>query len=469
MALTITYDDTEDLGRVRLSFTGYSVDADYAKVERSPDQIVWTTVRGGDQVALASGVGHIDDYEFSASVTNYYRVTAVDTGTPAYIGQGTGATGNNTSVVPALPGSLNNGDLMILHAAIRNSGTGTVNLPAGWTSLVNSGNMLIAGRVKQAGDTAPTVSFTGGAANEDTIAIISNMRGVTMTGAIIPTALLNSSAQDILTPGNAYLLNDVTMRYVWKQDDCTSVAGPVGWTNVYTVNATAGNDAMISSVGVSGRTSNGTDISTVLTVTGGTSAISRGAVISFPKIAFTDQEIGNITPAVAYYRIKNPSRPSLNVRVVPTEISDITRSARTGVFDVLGRTLPVTVSDVQSSRKFNLKIDVIGYSSKDDMDNRLALGEPMFLQAPTQPGPIPTCYFVLTGDTSFLEDAKMSASYTVTLSCQEVAKPGSTVFGDTYTWNDVVTNYATWTDVIAANATWSALIDRISTNSIIVP
>jgi len=102
------------------------------------------------------------------------------------------------------------------------------------------------------------------------------------------------------------------------------------------------------------------------------------------------------------------------------------------------------------------------------MDNRLALGEPLFLQAPTQPDAIPTIYFV-AGDVSYVEDALSSGSYTFTIPVIEVAKPGSTVFGDLYFWSDVVANYATWTDVVAANATWSILMDRISTNSVIVP
>ena len=55
-------------------------------VERSTDQVRWTTVRGG-VVVPAGGAIRVDDYEFSPDVTNYYRAAR-------YVG----------SLVPALGG-----------------------------------------------------------------------------------------------------------------------------------------------------------------------------------------------------------------------------------------------------------------------------------------------------------------------------------------------------------------------------
>lgn len=466
MTLLITYDDTEDLGRVRLSFSGYSALAEYATVERSPDNVNWSLIRGGDKVPVAAGAGHIDDYEFSASVINYYRVTAIDQDSPVYVGVGSAGVGNNASVVPGLPAGTIAGDLKILHAGIRNSGTGTVNLPAGWTALVTSGNMLIAGRVHVGGDTAPTVTFAGGAANEDTIASIVSFRGITMTGATIPTATLNGSAQDISTPGNAFFTNDWTVRFGWKQDDFTALTA-AGYTQLYAIAATAGNDAGLGAMGLF-RTTSGTDLATTLLATGGAAAISRGATISFRKASFTDQETGTITPAVAYYRLKSPTRPSLNIRITPVSMTDVTRKARTGVFDVVGRTYPVAVSDVQGSRVFTLEVDVIGYSAKEDMDNRLSTGDTLFLQAPAVPGMLPSMYFV-AGDVSYAEDSVASGSYTFTIPMTEVAAPAYSVYGITATWQDILNTYATWSALIAAKATWQDVMDIIAASSVIVP
>lgn len=46
-----------------------------ATVERSTDQVLWETVRGGQWAALTNaGTLKLDDYEFTTDTTNYYRV-----------------------------------------------------------------------------------------------------------------------------------------------------------------------------------------------------------------------------------------------------------------------------------------------------------------------------------------------------------------------------------------------------------
>lgn len=466
MTLGITYDDTDNLGRVRLAFSGYSTNADYATVERSLDQITWTLVRGGDRTALTAGVGHLDDYEYQAGALNYYRVTAIDNAAVAATA-GTAAFAVNASVTPTLPAGLTAGDVMLLHATIRNSGTGTVNVPAGWTAVTNTGNMLLARRTWQSGDVAPTVTFAGGAANEDTIAVIVKLTNTDPVPYAAPATQLNGSAQDVLSPGGAVPAGGIAIRYAWKQDDATGI-GATGYTSLVTLSTVTGNDAsqcLLTKL----ITVTGAEPSATILWSGGATAISRAGFISFRQLPFTDQESGSITPVMATWRLKNPSRPALNTKIEVVALKGVSRTTRTGTFDVLGRNLPVAVTDVAGSRKFTLQLDVTGYALRDDMDNRLAVGEPMFLQAPSALGPVPNLYFVCTGDISWDEDAELSQSFTFTLSCIEVAKPGATVYGDTYIWNDVVTSYATWTAVLAAVSTWSNLIDKISTSTVIVP
>src|SRR5215203_3485183 len=123
MTLTATYVD--DIGRVRLAFSGYSADADYATVERSVDGgITYVPVRGGGTVPITAGAGNLDDYEFVAGVSNMYRVTAIDSAPQQWIGSGGPVTGNNATVTPACSGSTLIGDLVLLYATIRNSGAG---------------------------------------------------------------------------------------------------------------------------------------------------------------------------------------------------------------------------------------------------------------------------------------------------------------------------------------------------------
>jgi hypothetical protein len=65
---------------------------DTGLVERSLDQIRWTTVRGGTAVALTAASPPLADYEFTDGVINYYRVTPTastytDSITPDLAGQ----------------------------------------------------------------------------------------------------------------------------------------------------------------------------------------------------------------------------------------------------------------------------------------------------------------------------------------------------------------------------------------------
>jgi hypothetical protein len=470
VTLNVTYDDTEALGRVQLTFSGYASVADYALVERSLDLVTWETVRGGETVPLSGGAGHIDDYEYAAGVLNHYRVTAVDTSLPTFVSAGTGATGNNASVSPGLPAGVADGNLMVLSASIRNSATGTVNTPAGWSLMTSYGNVSVFGRYRVTGDTAPTVTFAGGAAGDDTIARI-----VAFTNAdIVPLVVspqLNASAQDIATPATTTpdTGRPTIATFVgWKQDDWTSIGPRGSFTHAWDTVATAGNDAGMTydyRIEASGSLVWPTASAAV---TGGAAAISRAIMMVLGSRSFTNQETGSITPVMLSHRLKNPSRPSLNVKIEVVSRSPITRRARTGTFDVLNRTLPVAVTDVQSSQEFTIELDVFGTSSAADMDKRLASGEPLFLQARTPTGHLPTMYFVCK-DVEQRQDVVGSDSITFTVPMTEVAKPGSAIYGDTTIWNDVVSDFATWSAVLAAEPTWADLIDRISDTEVIVP
>jgi hypothetical protein len=78
MALTLTYDT--QLSRVRVAASALSVSAVSATVERSTDQVRWSTVRGAGSLAVTAQAASVDDYEFAPDVVDYYRVTAYDAG-----------------------------------------------------------------------------------------------------------------------------------------------------------------------------------------------------------------------------------------------------------------------------------------------------------------------------------------------------------------------------------------------------
>lgn len=202
----------------------------------------------------------------------------------AYRGAGAFAVADNASVVPALPTTWAAGDMFLAVASIRNSGTGTVNTPAGWTSLLTSGNLTLLGRVAQGGDTAPTVTFTGGVAGATTMAQCFAVRGLhpdTATVVANSAAQLNGSAQNIARPALTVPSDNCMVLLIWwKQDDSTAVAndisfsgGPANGSTTTGDDASTGADIFFQ--GPAANYSSGT-----LTVTGGASAISRCMMVA---------------------------------------------------------------------------------------------------------------------------------------------------------------------------------------------
>lgn len=475
MALTLGTTYNDDYGRIQISISGANTDADYARVEHSLDQITWTTIRGGDTVPLVAGAGHIDHYDgYVFGVTNYYRVTAVDSGLlPSFIASGTAVTGNNTSLVPVAPAGLAVGDLKLIAASIRNSGAGTVNTPAGWTKVAESGNEALLARIHQGGDTPPTVTFSGGVANADTLVQMACFRNAKLTPNDI-AGQLNLTDQNVLFP-NITLKGPGMIIYLgWKQDDMTSSTTPTFAVKIGDVSSTTGDDAAMFWYFFGNPASNyGLSFggSPVL-VTGGATAISRALSVQFPVIDFTDQGTTSYTPVLPNkyrkpYWLMNPGRPGQNVRIECTEISDIGNSGRTGVFDVLGRSFPIVVSDVMGSDELTLSIDAATKQEVKDLAARLALGEPMYLLVADPLDDLDTMYFTVTS-MARRRDAVRS-SWTLDITVRETAQPAPTVYGLTYVWSDVTSDYATWADVVAANTSWSNLVDKISDDVIIVP
>jgi hypothetical protein len=216
------------------------------------------------------------------------RVTVTDIagGEPTFVGVGTSATGNNASVTPGAPAGVAVGDVVLIFASIRNSGTGTVNLPTNWSEVAGSGtNARLMGRVWDGVWTMPLVTFTGGAASADTIAQSCAFRNVELNTG---DAALNGSAQDIITaadsdPDSAGQWGVVILAG-WKQDDWTSVAPVTGFAEIGEQVATAGSDAgQVWDYLVRRNGDNGLLVFADFTVTGGAAAISRGLIVFLPR------------------------------------------------------------------------------------------------------------------------------------------------------------------------------------------
>lgn len=158
--------------------------------------------------------------------------------------------------------------------------------------------------------------------------------------------------------------------------------------------------------------------------------------------------------------IKAIQHPFLNRPVTVTDWSSIGREFRGGVFPVVGRSFPVSVTDLRGARTYSLEIAAHTEEQARDIDYLLASGGPVFVHVPAG-SRIPQIYAVITGSDE-RRAAPRSERRIFTLELQEVAVPGVDVVGATTIWQSVIDQYGTWTDLMGDFDTWSDLIDSTS-------
>lgn len=220
--------------------------------------------------------------------------TAIGAAGGTLVSVGTATHGDNASVTPGTPAGSLVGDVMLIHAAIRESdGSANPDPPDpndGWVTVVDNSNSRLFGKyVETNGEAPPEITFTGGAAGDTTSAQAAILRGVSLT-TYDTESQLNSSAQDIavtppLTPPGAPTM---VVTFAWKQDDWTSVATLTGMTEIAEATTTTGNDqSIVWDYQVCDGVTTG-PTATSWAVTGGASAVSRsGSAVFHATQAFT--------------------------------------------------------------------------------------------------------------------------------------------------------------------------------------
>lgn len=472
MSVILTYEST--LSRVKIVGNGVG-NADTAFVQRSLNQITWTTIRGGADAPIIAGAVTLYDYEFSPGVVNYYRViTARDV---TFVGAGAVATGNNATLAPALPGGRAVGDLILVNAVIHNSGVGSPNTPAGYTLLVNNSNQRIFGKLDGGAESAPSVSYSGGVAGP-TQAQTAVFRNVQLSVDRFATQL-NSSQQNVPYPALDVLTTHSLLLFAgWKLN---------AWLSVATLPSLSGDAAAEigdssttqSAIGsgivwdyVIQTTTTAVDVPTgSFIVSGGSSAISRGLTASLPATLLT--QTSSITPVIDQVWLKSIGMPFLNRGFFcVSNVGDEEREDRTGLFEVINRNFPIAVTDVRQSRE--VSIDVITRTTQEwrDLDFILGLGAPMYLQTPLN-YPLDSMHVVIRRTTKrrpLLQRTCGDDWRVYTLPLREVAPPGDAIVGSTITWQGVINAYATWQDVLNGETSWFDLLQNIGTPAdVIVP
>lgn len=467
MTVTITYDGT--LSRVQITANALAA-ADVALVERSTDQVTWTTVRGASAWPVSSGALALtlDDYEFAPGVVNYYRVRGVQTGPSTFVGASAGSVGADGSRALAAPPGIIAGDLVLIEASTRNSGVGTVDVPTGWSPILASGNLALVGRIYDGVWAMPTVTYTGGAVNEDTIAQTAAFRNVDLA-AVTTNAQLNGSAQNVAYPAVTVPQDNCTVLVLgWKQDDWPGGAATLaGMAEIGEPTSAAGNDAsqvwdyQIQTAKVNIPAGS-------FVITGGAAAISRGAVAVFPKQAYLNEQSANITPVIDQVWIKNVSRPYLNAAFSVSTVTDPTIGGRGEAHEIIGRSLPVGITDLAANFTWEYMIRTPTEDDATKLRLLIASGDVLFVQVPAG-SRLPSGY-ILVGQSVPRRFGPVAQLRHHRLQCREVAAPAADIVGGTSTWADVIAGFATWSDVLVTFPTWADLLGWVANpGEVIVP
>jgi hypothetical protein len=191
-----------------------------------------------------------------------------------------------------------------------------------------------------------------------------------------------------------------------------------------------------------------------------------GALNHYRVTAGSDTFTTTSTPAQTGVWFKSITRPFLNRAVTVTDYSDISRPARNGVFEVLGRSYPVAVTDVRSSRRWTMTVKCASLSDADALEIVFASGDPLYVQTDGEHG-IPGGY-VVVGEMRRSRFGHVSQRRYFDLPMTEVAAPGPQVVGVTSTWETLLAEFGSWTAVLAEFGSWEAVADYVADPDVVI-
>lgn len=194
-----------------------------------------------------------------------------------------------------------------------------------------------------------------------------------------------------------------------------------------------------------------------------------GVLNYYRAVAGSDNFGDTITPNPTDVWFKSISRPWLNRAVNVIDYSDIIRPARNGVFEIVGRSYPVAVTDVRSSRRWTMNVKTETPEDADALEVMLSGGDPLYIQIPGSGiySGIPGGY-VVVGDMTRSRFGHFSDRRYFDLPMTVVAPPGPDVVGTTVTWESLVAEFGSWTLVLAEFGSWQEVADHISDEEVII-
>lgn len=404
--MTITLSYNGDLSRVQLSASDLP-EARYATVERSLNQVIWSTVRGGLAVPIVGGEIAVDDYEFLSDQQNFYRVTPHD-----HI---TGFEADVSGWEPV-------GGTFAHSTAQAHDGAGAGLLTPDGASATARARTVLAGSPAAVPDIEHELS----------VWVYRDATG----------------SRDVDISVEFFDAADVSLEFVvWATETV-----PEGvWTRIAGARVAPAGTAK-AQLNINQRdTPSASDLLYVDDV-------------EFSPVAFTP-ETGSITPSLAgKVWLKNVRYPFLNTELDDFGFTPKTRPARAGSFPVSGRVLPVAVSDRHGGREFTLSVVTSTDQDAARLDLVTAAGGIVFLHVPPTLDVVGGGYYLL-GDVAnrpLADSVPASRTRVFDLPLSEHAQPGPDIVGTTMTWGTLLRLYGSWEALLAAHATWRDAFQTIS-------
>ena len=175
-----------------------------------------------------------------------------------------------------------------------------------------------------------------------------------------------------------------------------------------------------------------------------------------------------ITPTITQAWLKSVRRPFLNLAITVEDYSSLRRASRAGRFDVPGRSFPVRVGDVSTSRDWSYELLAYSLAEARDLEYLIASGDEGYVQVP--PGfDIPGGYI----DLGNMERSRVSRPLSdvrrrFSLQTYNIAAPAPTVVGYAATWAGILADFGSWAAVKAAFATWADVMEYVADPSTVV-
>ncbi|MFJ8966044.1 hypothetical protein ACIRG5_42310 [Lentzea sp. NPDC102401] len=160
--------------------------------------------------------------------------------------------------------------------------------------------------------------------------------------------------------------------------------------------------------------------------------------------------------------------PTLNRKINPNDIGDITRSGRNELISIIAQGAPAATADVMGGRSTSILIPTTTWAEYKAVDDLLRVGGIVMLHSDEADLGVPTMYAVVERMVTRRTAKTHSPKRRIELQLAEVAKPHYAYAGSVGTYQSVLNQHATYQDVLNTYATYLALAQIVGSPADVV-